>query len=259
MSLVYPNICRVCQVLDDGATNHDYCKRFAEEAEDEEKKRKRLMNEILDEHYREEDSKPGPSNKKIKLSSRKLKCAKCEFSTHEFSEYERHLTIDCTARDPLEQEYFQFPRFQGFNCLVKNRQKYKPYFVTEVCQPELSNHDNLSETCYFFIPRHLLMKNKSLMNKENVRIPFRRTKATQVGYKAGCGKNYSVSESQLQGFDGQRFSASFPNLDSSNTEDHGREEEVRWAINVTKGMQCVSAEVCFILTKSRSRIIYIGW
>ena len=68
-------ICEGCQVLDDGYTNHSYCKSFErhlkvkeKEEHDEEKRkkhllqeeeslrRKRLMNEILEDHYNGEEN-----------------------------------------------------------------------------------------------------------------------------------------------------------------------------------------------------------
>ena len=65
----FPPICKVCQVLDDGATNHTYCKSFLlqetareeKEKQAETKRKREAMAAILDEHYKDE-----PQSKKTK-------------------------------------------------------------------------------------------------------------------------------------------------------------------------------------------------
>ena len=67
-----PPICKVCQVLDDGATNHEYCKTFLQqesireekERKKEAKRKKKAMEAILDEHYKDDE----PESKRANLT-----------------------------------------------------------------------------------------------------------------------------------------------------------------------------------------------
>ena len=246
MSLVVASICKICQVLDDGATNHDYCKRFAKQTEEENRlkeNKKRIMNEILQQHYQEEGTSEPPEkkmkppelpDKKIKPGQRKFKCGKCDFSTLDGDQFEYHTeNMVCQTKDPLEQEFFKFPNFQGFNCLLKSgtSSEPRPYYVTEVCQPELSNHDNLSETCYFFLPLNVMEENSDLISQQNVEIPFSREEGISFMAKS----------------DSHFFKARFPSSK--------KELEVRWAINITAATTFVRKNLIFILTKSRFKLI----
>jgi len=227
-------ICDVCQVLDDGATNHSYCVTFQkyekikEEKKQEEEalKRKRIMDEILNDHYK---SGPPENDEPVKKKSRgvlkKFKCKKCDFFSYVLKEFRDHEQNHHQNNQPAiieQEEYFEFPKFVGFNCVLReNFNTTHNYFVTEVCQIRQSNHDNLSETCYFFIPAEIIKLHLGLINK-SVKIPF--TRST---------KNL--------------FLAKFPNCDKT--------LEVCWASNISQAENCVCKKQILILTKSRFKII----
>ena len=72
-------------------------------------------------------------------------------------------------------EHLHFPNFLGFNCVLRgSKLQAERYYVTEASQPEQSNHDNLSETCYFFIPEHVMKLHLDLKTSENIEIPIKK-------------------------------------------------------------------------------------
>ena len=197
-----PPICKVCQVLDDGATNHEYCKTFLQqesireekERKKEAKRKKKAMEAILDEHYKDDEPESKKSKSYLAKSSsywhkyKKFKCGKCEYFTYDLKDYQKHEAQSHVIKS--KNEYFTFPNFQGFNCELRRgigADQKENYFVTEVYQPQNYEHDNLSETCYFFIPASIIKLHLNLINTENVKIPFFRN--------------------------GNDFIAKFPNLD----------------------------------------------
>ena len=135
------------------------------------------MNAILEEHYEGEASMnmPVPS-KKLKTSNKaiKYKCSKCEFCTSDIERFKNH-EVSGHAEPKLTNENFIFPKFVGFNCILRGSSYMEaPYFITEVKQLQQNNHDNLSETCYFFIPSEIIKLHLYLVNSEKVKIPFSR-------------------------------------------------------------------------------------
>ena len=257
-------ICEGCQVLDDGYTNHSYCKTFERHIkvkekeehdeelrkkhllqEEESLRRKRLMNEILEDHYNGETNievdlphkKPKYSNSNPKSYSQllnerkngygkgklKFKCGKCEFITFDLKEFKVHESTGHNNEGPVEDDYFMFPKFVGFNCVLRgSSSRVEHYFVTEVNQPQNSMHDNLADTCYFFIPSEIIKKHLDFINEENVKIPFVRPSFN-------------------------KFMAKFPNSK--------KEQPVYFATKDIQAEVCVNRRETIILTKSRFKII----
>jgi len=194
----------------DGAKN-GICEKYEKikkekKLEEEALKRKRIMDEILNDHYKS-GSMDEILNEHYKSGSK-----------------ESEEPVKKKSRGDIEQqEYFEFPNFVGFNCVLReNNYMTQNYFVTEVCQIQQSNHDNLSETCYFFIPAEIIKLHLGLINK-SVKIPFTR----------------STNNSN--------FFAKFPNCDTP--------LEVFWAPNITQAEKCVQRKLIIILTKSRFKLI----
>ena len=232
---VHAKICEGCLVLDDGATNHSYCKSFQsteklkaekEQEEEERLRRKRIMNLILEEHYEGEASMnisvPSKKQKTNSCKPIKYKCSKCEFCTSNISEFKRHEVSD-HAKPKLKNENFIFPKFVGFNCILSgSNHKEAPYFITEVKQLKENNHDNLSETCYFFIPSEIIKLHLYLVNSENIKVPFSRLSS-------------------------HSFKARFPKCK--------HESNVSLATTEAQAEKCVLKNEMFMLTKSRFKLI----
>ena len=156
---VQATICEGCLVLDDGATNHSYCKSFQsiekmkakkEQEEEERLRRKRIMNAILEEHYEGEASMNiSVPAKKLKTSNKatKYKCLKCEFCTSDIERFKHH-EVSGHAEPKLTNENFIFPKFVGFNCILRGSSYMEaPYFITEVKQLQQNNrHSNYNTT-----------------------------------------------------------------------------------------------------------------
>ena len=204
---VKATICEGCLVLDDGATNHSYCKSFQsieklkakkEKEEEERLNRKRIMNAILEEHYDGEPSmKMSVPCKRMKTNpnkSVKYTCSKCEFCTFDIERFKHH-EVSGHEAPKLTNENFIFPKFVGFNCILRGSSYMEaPYFITEVKQLQQNNHDNLSETCYFFIPSEIIKLHLYLINSEKVKIPFSRTSSHSFKAKfPKCNDDVNVS------------------------------------------------------------------
>ena len=111
----------------------------------------------------------------VEICSKKMKCMKCEFYTFDLESFLDHQSGGHEDIVPSNtRESFHIPDFQGFYCLLQGSRSRERYYVTEVTQPASSNHDNLSATCYFFIPSLTLDLNPNLLNQKDVRIPFTR-------------------------------------------------------------------------------------
>lgn len=233
---VQATICEGCLVLDDGATNHSYCKSFQsieklkakkEKEEEERLRRKKIMNAILEEHYEGEPSMKisVPPCKKLKTNpnkSVKYTCSKCQFCTFDIDRFKHH-EVSGHEAPKLTNENFIFPKFVGFNCILRGSSYMEaPYFITEVKQLQQNNHDNLSETCYFFIPSEIIKLHLYLVNSEKVKIPFSRMSS-------------------------HSFKAKFPKCND--------DLNVSLATTETQAEKCVIKNEMFMLTKSRFKLI----
>ena len=234
-------MCAGCLVLVDGVTNHDYCNSLKnyekrEKEMSESRKRKQMMADILKDHY-----KPGESSKteadiagcvienveSQKQTKRiKMKCMKCNFFSFSLEEYKAHEAAGHDHLDKTKGQFFHFPVFQGFECILQGSRTSEKYFVTEVSQPASSQHDNLSDTCYFFLPERIMSLNQSLKSQPDVRIPYVIKLPTATSPRA--------------------YLATFP--DSSVA-------MVKWATDRDVGESLVDQRSVLIMTKSRFKII----
>ena len=224
-------MCQGCLVLIDGVTNHDYCNSLKnyekrEKEMSESRKRKQMMADILKDHYQ-----PGETSKteveSLKQSKRlKMKCMKCNFFTFSLEDYKAHETAGHDHLDKTKEQFFHFPVFQGFQCVLQGTRTSEKYFVTEVSQPASSHHDNLSDTCYFFIPERIMSLNQSLKSEADVRIPYVIKLPTAKAPRA--------------------YLATFPNSSVA---------MVKWATDRDVGETLVDQGSVLIMTKSRFKII----
>ena len=152
------------KVLDDGATNHSYCVTFQkyekikEEKKQEEEalKRKRIMDEILNDHYK---SGPPENDEPVKKKSRgvlkKFKCKRCDFFSYVLKEFRDHEQNHHQNNQPAiieQEEYFEFPKFVGFNCVLReNFNTTHNYFVTEARGLKTGNLDAYDFTLQYYM------------------------------------------------------------------------------------------------------------
>ena len=239
-------MCQGCLVLIDGATNHDYCNSLKdyekrEKEMSESRKRKQMMEDILKDHYNYTPSEASEteSGEKVtcwesdrleslkqpkRMKTVKMKCMKCDFFTFSLEDYKAHEAGGHDDLDKTKEQFFHFPVFQGFECLLQGSRRTEKYFVTEVSQPASSQHDNLSDTCYFFVPERIMALNPSLMSQAEVRIPYV-TKLTSAK---------------------TTYLATFPNSSVA---------RVKWATDRDVGESLVDQRSVLIMTKSRFKII----
>ena len=138
-------MCRGCLVLIDGITNHEYCDSLQsyqnkEKELRESRKRKKMMEDILKDHYEpdndnKETSPPvtSPSDRSGPPKAKKMKCMKCEFFTFSLESF---LTHQSGGHEDIVtsnvREYFHIPEFSGFYCLLQGSRSKERYYVTEV-------------------------------------------------------------------------------------------------------------------------------
>ena len=230
-------MCQGCLVLIDGVTNHDYCNSLKdyekrEKEMSESRKRKQMMADILKDHYTpdEDTSETDDNVESLKQSKRmkmvKMKCMKCNFFTFSLEEYKAHEAGGHDHLDKTNEQFFHFPVFQGFQCVLQGSRNTENYFVTEVSQPASSQHDNLSDTCYFFVPEQIMSLNQSLLSQADVRIPYETKLPTAKSPRA--------------------YLATFPNSSVV---------MVKWATDRDVGEILVDQRNVLIMTKSRFKII----
>merc|ERR1719350_892056 len=166
-----------------------------------------------------------PPCKKLKTNpnkSVKYTCSKCQFCTFDIDRFKHH-EVSGHEAPKLTNENFIFPKFVGFNCILRGSSYMEaPYFITEVKQLHQNNHDNLSETCYFFIPSEIIKLHLYLVNSEKVKIPFSRMSS-------------------------HSFKAKFPKCKD--------DVNVSLATTEAQAEKCVIKNEMFMLTKSRFKLI----
>ena len=223
-------MCKGCLVLIDGVTNHEYCESLhtyqkREKELKESLKRKKMMEDILKDHYEPEETRKtldtSAESEAPPAKKRKMKCMKCSFFTYNLESFKAH---EAGGHEDLvtsgKNDSFHIPAFQGFQCFLQGSASRERYYVTEVSQPASSNHDNLSATCYFFLPASVISLNPDLVSQKDVRIPYIRDR-------------YNT------------YLANFPNT----------QLRVNWATNRETGEKLVDQRIGFIMTKSRFKII----
>ena len=190
--------------------------------------RKKMMEEILRSHYLEQAkdevfmSSPSEEENGEEEQPDCFQCEKCEFVCETEAGLKQHIYKSHT---PKQNMFFHFPNFLGFNCsLMGSHFQSELYYVTEVSQPQKSENislpDNLSETCYFFIPLKIIKLYPDIKTWVNTKIPYYNSKRNG-------------------------FNAKFPNS----------RHPVTWAVNLTAGKKCVDLNEMFIFTKSRFKLI----
>ena len=239
-------MCQGCLVLIDGVTNHDYCNSLKdyekrEKEMSESRKRKQMMADILKDHYTAGETPDNETEEKVtgwetdnseslkqhkRLKMVKMKCMKCNFFTFSLEDYKAHEAAGHDHLDKTNEQFFHFPVFQGFECVLQGSRNTEKYFVTEVSQPASSQHDNLSDTCYFFVPERVMALNQSLVSQANVKIPYVTKLATAKTPRA--------------------YLATFPNSSVA---------MVKWATDRDVGESLVDQRSVLIMTKSRFKII----
>jgi len=206
----------------------DLEKTRTEETETKEKEskddKKKMMEEILRSHYEEQATIETASDPTQKDPENNFECDQCDFSSGTSTGLKRHIIKLHQTKSDLK-DFFHFPNFLGFSCsLLGSHFIREIYYVTEVSQPKKSEYislpDNLSETCYFFIPESIFLQYPDIKTWVNVKIPYYHSK------RNGFGAHFPKSI-----------------------------HPVTWAVNLAEGQKCVEKKEMFIFSKSRFKLI----